>query len=123
MPICVYYIVMVNFKYYDKLKIMAIRRSKDKSLQFNGSLEDAKIKCNSALEAGGFKKIQMNDSLNQLNAKFNNFFVVGSIDICLAKTEHGVTISIKSTANADNIFALFSSPNDKIMKSFTDNFE
>ncbi len=28
-----------------------------------------------------------------------------------------------SMANADNIFALFSSPNDKIMKSFTDNFK
>ena len=58
-----------------------------------------------------------------MNAKFNNFFVVGSIDIGLANTEHGVTVSLKSTANADNIFALFSSPNDKIMKSFTDNFK
>jgi hypothetical protein len=102
---------------------MAIRKSKEKSLQFNGLLEDAKIKCRAALEAGGFKKIENNDSLNQLNAKFNNFFVVGSIDIGLANTEHGVTVSLKSTANADNIFALFSSPNDKIMKSFTDNFK
>ena len=102
---------------------MAIRKSKENSLQFNGSLEEAKRKCKSALEAGGFKKIENNDSLNQLNAKFNNFFVVGSIDIGLANTEHGVTVSLKSTANADNIFALFSSPNDKIMKSFTDNFK
>ena len=102
---------------------MAIRKSKENSLQFNGLLEDAKIKCRAALEAGGFKKIENNDSLNQLNAKFNNFFVVGSIDIGLANTEHGVTVSLKSTANADNIFALFSSPNDKIMKSFTDNFK
>ena len=102
---------------------MAIRKSKEKSLQFNGSLDDAKIKCKSALEAGGFKKIENNDPLNQLTAKFNNFFVVGSIDIGLANTEHGVTISLKSTANADNIFALFSSPNEKIMKSFTDNFK
>ena len=54
---------------------MAIRKSKENSLQFNGSLEEAKIKCKSALEAGGFKKIENNDSLNQLNAKFNNFFV------------------------------------------------
>lgn len=102
---------------------MAIRKSKEKSVQFNGSLEDAKDKCKSALEAGGFKKIENNDSLNQLNAKFNNFFVGGSIDVGLAKTEHGVNISLKSTANADNIFALFSSPNDKIIKSFTNNFK
>ena len=102
---------------------MAIRKSKEKSLQFNGTIKEAKIKCKSALESGGFKKIDINESLNQLNAKFNNFFVVGSIDISLANTDHGVTISIKSTANADNIFALFSSPNDKIMKSFTENFK
>lgn len=76
-----------------------------------------------ALEAGGFKKIENKDSLDQLNAKFNNFFVGGSIDVGLAKTEHGVNISLKSTANADNIFALFSSQNDKIIKSFTNNFK
>ncbi len=102
---------------------MAVRKSKEKSLQFNGTLEEAKTKCKSALEAGGFKKIELNDSLNCLNAKFNNFFVVGSLDIGLVKNEHGTTISLKSTANADNIFALFSSPNDKIMKSFSDNFK
>ena len=102
---------------------MAIRKSKEKSLQFKGTLEEAKIKCKSALEAGGFKKIEQNDSLNQLNAKFNNFFAVGSLDIGLEKTDHGITISLKSTANADNIFALFSSPNDKIMRSFNDNFK
>lgn len=102
---------------------MAIRKSKEKSLQFNGTIEEATKKCGTALENGGFKKIENNDSLNQMNAKFNNFFVVGSIDIGLANTEHGVTVSLKSTANADNIFALFSSPNDKIMKSFTDNFK
>ena len=101
---------------------MAIRKSKEKSLQFNGTLEEVKIKCKSALEVGGFKKIEQNDNLNQLNAKFNNFFAVGSLEIGLAKTEHGINISLKSTANVDNIFALFSSPNDKIMKSFTDNY-
>ena len=30
-------------------------------------------------------------------------------------------INVKSTANSDNIFALFSSPNDKIMNAFKDN--
>ncbi|QOR75943.1 MAG: hypothetical protein IMW88_11650 [Thermoflavifilum sp.] len=102
---------------------MAIRKSKEKSLQFNGTLEEAKIKCKSALEAGGFKMIEQNESLNQFYAKFDNFFVVGSLEIGLAKTDHGITISLKSTANVDNIYALFSSPNDKIMRSFIDNFK
>lgn len=52
---------------------MAIRKSKEKSLQFNGTLEEAKIKCKSALEAGGFKMIEQNESLNQFYAKFDNF--------------------------------------------------
>tara|TARA_B110001452_G_C15150312_1_gene400360 strand:+ start:86 stop:394 length:309 start_codon:yes stop_codon:yes gene_type:complete len=102
---------------------MAIRKSKEKSLQYNGTLEEAKIKCKSALEAGGFKKIEENENLNALSAKFNNFFAVGSLGIGLAKTDHGINISLKSTANADNIWALFSSPNDKIMRSFTDNYK
>ena len=101
---------------------MAIRKSKEKSLQFNGTIEEATKKCGTALENGGFKKIEKNESLNHINAKFNNFFVVGSIEIALSQSDHGVTIALKSTANADNIFALFSSPNDKIMKSFADNF-
>ena len=101
---------------------MAIRRSKEKTLQYNGDLDEAKSKCLKSLETGGFKKIKENASLNNITAKFNNFFVVGSIDIALSKNDHGITVSLKSTANADNIFALFSSPNDKIMKSFTDNF-
>ena len=102
---------------------MAIRKSKEKNLQYNGTLEEAKTKCRLALVSGGFKKIEQNEALNQLIAKFNNFFVVGSIEVGLKKTDHGINISLKSTANADNIFALFSSPNDKIMKFFTENFK
>ena len=101
---------------------MAIRRSKEKKLQVQDTLENVREKSLSALNQGGFKKIENNDNLNQITAKFNNFFVVGKIEIMFAKNDNGVDINLKSTANADNIFALFSSPNDKIMKSFTDNY-
>ncbi len=102
---------------------MAIRKSKEKTLQFDGTIEDTIEKCLKSLNKGGFKNIENHESLNQINAKFNNFFVVGNIEIILSKTENGINISLKSTANADNIWALFSSPNDKIMKLFTDNFK
>tara|TARA_B100000900_G_C20471248_1_gene671492 strand:- start:32 stop:337 length:306 start_codon:yes stop_codon:yes gene_type:complete len=101
---------------------MAIRKSKEKKLQVQDTLEVVKEKSLSALNQGGFKKIENNNNLNQITAKFNNFFVVGNIEIMFAKNDNGVDINLKSTANADNIFALFSSPNDKIMKSFTDNY-
>ena len=37
---------------------MAIRKSKEKTLQFDGTIEDAKQKCLNALNGGGFKKIE-----------------------------------------------------------------
>ena len=101
---------------------MAIRKSKEKKLQLQDTIENVTEKCLAALTKGGFKSIENNDSLNQIMAKFNNFFVVGKIEIILAKDDNGVDVNLKSTANADNIFALFSSPNDKIMKAFTDNY-
>ena len=101
---------------------MAIRKSKEKKIQVQGTIEQVKEKSISALNIGGFKNIDCNDSLNQITAKFNNFFVVGKIEVLISKTDNGIDINLKSTANADNIFALFSSPNDKIMKSFTENY-
>ena len=101
---------------------MAIRKSKEKKIQVQGTIEQVKEKSISALNIGGFKNIDCNDSLNQIIAKFNNFFVVGKIEVLISKTDNGIDINLKSTANADNIFALFSSPNDKIMKTFTENY-
>ena len=101
---------------------MAIRKSKEKNLQFDGSIKDARDKCLNALLKGGFKKIEENIKLQYIKAKFNNFFVVGYLEIELVKTDNTTSMSLKSTANADNIFALFSSPNDKIMNSFIKNF-
>jgi len=101
---------------------MAIRKSKEKKLQLQDTLENVREKCLSALTKGGFKSVENNESLNQIAAKFNNFFVVGKIEIMLTKDDNGVDVNLKSTANVDNIFALFSSPNDKIMNTFTDNY-
>ena len=101
---------------------MAIRKSKEKKIQVQGTIEQVKEKSISALNIGGFKNIDCNDSLNQITAKFNNFFVVGKIEVLISITDNGIDINLKSTANADNIFALFSSPNDKIMKTFTENY-
>jgi len=78
---------------------MAIRRSKEKSLQFDGSIENAKEKCLNALNNGGFKKIENHESLNQIIGKFNNFFVVGKIEIILSKTDNGINIDLKYIKN------------------------
>ena len=100
---------------------MAIRKSKEQTFNVKGELEPIKQKCVNALETGGFKKIETNDFLNQISAKYSKSTVVGKIDITLAEKEKGIEINVKSIANTDNIFALISSPNDKIMNAFSSN--
>jgi hypothetical protein len=48
--------------------------------------------------------------------------VWGEIIVTLSPEADNVKINAKSTANADNIFALFSSPNQKILDQFKNNF-
>ena len=75
---------------------MAIRRSKEKSLQFDGSIENAKEKCLNALNNGGFKKIENHESLNQIIGKFNNFFVFRVHTFAWVHTRIFATISHRS---------------------------
>ncbi|WP_165749983.1 hypothetical protein [Cellulophaga sp. Z1A5H] len=100
---------------------MAVRKSKEQKFQVKGELDELRKKCVKALNSGGFKKIENNSFLNQLTAKYSKSTVVGSIEIALVENANGVEINVKTTANSDNIFALFSSPNDKIMNAFSSN--
>ena len=102
---------------------MAIRNCKEQQFQVKGETNEVKEKCLNALELGGFKKVETNDFLNQISANYTKLTVVGKIEIVLSENEKGIEISIKTTANSDNIFALFSSPNDKIMNAFTENLK
>jgi hypothetical protein len=101
---------------------MAIRKGKEQSLQVQGPIEEVKTQCINALRDGLFKKITANTSMNKISAKYNNFTVVGRIDIALSSNGNKVNIYLKTSANVDNIFALSASPNDKIMDAFINNF-
>ncbi len=102
---------------------MAIRKSKEQQFQVKGEINEIKGKCLNALELGGFKKVETNDFLNQISANYTKMTVVGKIEIVLSEKEKGVEINVKTTANSDNVFALFSSPNDKIMNAFKENLK
>lgn len=102
---------------------MAIRRSKTQKFQTATSVNDAIKKCELALSKGGFKNITTNKSLKQLGGQYKKFTVWGEIEVALFEVNGETEINIKSTANVDNIFALFSSPNNKILKAFSSNFE
>lgn len=100
---------------------MAIRKSKEENFSVNGIIEELLIKSEKALKKGGFKKINTNKLLNQITADYKTFTVIGSIIITFHDENEKVKINVKSTANADNIFALFSSPNQKILDQYKNN--
>ncbi|SRR5690625_1302460 len=100
---------------------MAIRKSKEENFQISGSLAEVIQKCETALEDGNFTKINVNKTINQLTANYKKFTVWGKIKITLTEDNGKINIHSQSTANADNIYALFSSPNDKILKQFKSN--
>jgi hypothetical protein len=110
---------IINFK----SNHMAIRKSKEQSFQVNTSLADAKIKCQNAILDGGFTTMISNELLGTYSASYKSFTTVGGIDVNLIERDNSVNVIVKSTANTDNIFALFSSPNDKILRAFINNFK
>ncbi len=97
---------------------MAIKKTKEQNFQITGRIDEIKDKCHDALLSGGFKNINRNDLLNELSADYKTFTIVGKIKVVLKEDNNNVNISLQSTANTDNIFALISSPNDKIQEAF-----
>jgi hypothetical protein len=102
---------------------MAIRKSKQESFEVKGNIEKIKQRAENALNEGNFTSIKSNSLLNQITANYKKFTVWGEIKITLNEKNKNIKIDVVSTANSDNIFALFSSPNEKILNAFKDNFK
>lgn len=100
---------------------MAIRKSMDERVIVDGGREVWLGKVQQALEAGGFKKVTANAALFQVSADYKKATVVGEVLVTLLPAGDGgsqTDITIKSTANVDNAFALFKSPNKAIIEAF-----
>ena len=102
---------------------MAIRKSKQETFEVRGNIEEIKQRVESALDNGNFTSINTNNLLNQITANYKKFSVWGEIKITLSENQDKTKIDVVSTANSDNIFALFSSPNDAILNAFKNNFK
>jgi len=100
---------------------MAIRKSKEENFELNGTVEDLKLKVENALKKGKFTSINVNNTLNQITANYKKLTVWGEISITLMENAEKVKINAVSTANSDNIFALFNSPNKVILDNFKNN--
>jgi len=97
---------------------MAIRKSKEETFTVNGNQEEYLIKVEQALNKGGFTNVKTNKIINQVTADYKKLTVWGEIIVTILKENEIVKINAKSTANTDNIFALFNSPNQKILNQF-----
>ncbi len=98
---------------------MAIRKSMEELVRVDGDCNLWMTKVQEALVIGRFTKIKCNEILHQVTANYKKFATWGEICITLISVESSKTdIHIKTTANMDNIYALFKSPNKTIMDAF-----
>ena len=100
---------------------MAIRKSTETTLSLTYDRDTTLEMCYSALQKGKFSKIETNKTTYQITASYRTFTVVGSIEITLIPDNDGTIMNVKILANQDNIFALISSPGQKIQAAFTSN--
>tara|TARA_B110001469_G_scaffold110139_1_gene111701 strand:- start:1098 stop:1406 length:309 start_codon:yes stop_codon:yes gene_type:complete len=97
---------------------MAIRKSMQEEMVVTGIRGEWLQKCVRALESSGFTKVTPNATLYQIEANYKKFTIWGTILITLAPEGNDTKITAASTANVDNIYALFNSPNKTILSKF-----
>jgi len=103
---------------------MAIQKSKVETFQVLGSRQDWLSKCEKALHNAGFKSVLVNSELSLLSAKISTLTLSGSIKIFISESDLGfINLRAESSANIDNIYALFRSPNNKILEMFSKNIQ
>lgn len=97
---------------------MAIRKSAEEEFVVKGNIDEWLLRCQKALEAGGFKNIKFNQLISQFEAGYKTFKVYGELVITLIPQNDGVLLKLKSTGNIDNVWALLKSPNVVILSKF-----
>ena len=101
---------------------MAIRKSIEEKIQIQGTKNEIFLKIEEALKKGKFQNVKKNEFTFQIEAKYQKLTIWGEIIISIIENGNDYMLNIKSTANVDNVFALFTSPNQKIINKFKQNF-
>ena len=102
---------------------MAVRKSKEETFSVKGNQEEWLKKAEQALLRGEFTNVKTNKIINQITGDYKKLTVWGQIIVTISPEGGNVNIKAAATANADNVFALFSSPNQKILDQFKNNLE
>ncbi|MGV7245844.1 hypothetical protein [Caballeronia sp. M23-90] len=99
---------------------MGIRKSMEEELVVTGNRSEWLSKCVTSLKSAGFTKVTQNANIYQIEANYKKFMTWGSLTVTLSPSGKDTRVKAVSTANVDNIFALFKSPNKTILTAFTD---
>lgn len=102
---------------------MAFRSKEEENYTINNSLEEVRLSIINALDEGGFTSIAENKMINQITANYRKFTVWGNITITIEESGKGTKVQTVAVANADNIYALFSSPTRRILNKFKENLK
>jgi hypothetical protein len=74
-----------------------------------------------ALKSGGFTKVSTSETLYQVTGSYKKLTTWGEIQVTLAPHGDHTQITARATANVDNIYALFKSPGQTILRQFKNN--
>lgn len=99
---------------------MAVRKSMEEKFCVGGFRDIWLKNIENALQKSGFEHITSDSTLYQVKGDYKKFTVWGEVLVTLlpfGNTDNQTEINIKSTANVDNIYALFKSPNKTIIEA------
>ena len=102
---------------------MAFRSKEEENYTINNSLEEVRLSIINALDEEGFTSVAENKMINQITANYRKFTVWGNITITIEESGKGTKVQTVAVANADNIYALFSSPTRRILNKFKENLK
>lgn len=100
--------------------VMGIRKSRDASFVVDGERSEWFRRSQMAMHRAGFGAITVDPDLGFITGQFSKPTVCGSLEVTLRPTTGGTEVVMHTTAAYDNIFALFKSPTEKIMRAFRD---
>ncbi|NMM24198.1 MAG: SHOCT domain-containing protein [Phycicoccus sp.] len=99
---------------------MGIRKMVEEQMVVPGGRDEWLGLCQQALISQKFKKVSLNSTLNQVRGDFKQ--IIGTLwgDIVVTLTPEGpnVRLTVRATANVDNVYALGSSPGGKLIAKF-----
>jgi hypothetical protein len=99
---------------------MGIRKTVEEQMVVPGDRDEWLGLCERSLKSQKFKKVSVNSALGQVRGDFKQIIgtLWGVIVVTVTPEGPNVRLTVRATANVDNMFALASSPGGKLIQKF-----